>query len=93
MSNGQPDDLDKTIQEVQNPSNEQGISWLRHKGQACRIDYMILAGATKEEIAANLIKSGLFTKSFDKALHRVQRHIDHLRKEAHMNPYLKYIKV
>jgi hypothetical protein len=47
---------------------------------------MILAGATKEEIAANLIKSGLFTKSFDKALHRVQRHIDHLRKEAHMIP-------
>jgi len=86
MSDRQFNDLDKTIEQIKNPTKEMGMSWLRHTGQACRIDYMILAGSTKKEIANNLIKTGLSERDFKTTLQRVQRHIDHLRKEVHMIP-------
>lgn len=86
MSKRQLNDLDNTVQQVKNPSKETSMSWLRHKGQACRIDYLILAGSTKEEMANNLIVNGLSKRNLKITLQRVQRHIDHLRKEVHMIP-------
>ncbi|MEW6185479.1 MAG: hypothetical protein AB1585_07045 [Thermodesulfobacteriota bacterium] len=86
MSKRQLKDLDNTIQQIKNPSKEQVISWLRHKGQAGRKDYLILSGSTKEEMANNLITKGFSKRDFKTTLQRVQRHIDHIRKEAHMIP-------
>jgi len=80
-------DLRKTIEELVKPTGLiSGKNWLRHKGQAQRIDEMLLNGATKQEIAQNLIISGQFTKDLNSAKARVQRHIDHLRKEEHKIP-------
>jgi hypothetical protein len=43
MSRGQHDDLKKTIREMNKPSDLiDGKNWLRHDGQAMRIDEMFL---------------------------------------------------
>jgi len=92
MSGKQFNDLDKTIEQIKNPTKDIGMSWLRHTGQACRIDYMILAGSTKKEIANNLIKTGLSKRDFRTTLQRVQSHINHLRKNVHKIPLKEDVK-
>jgi hypothetical protein len=89
MSGRQLNDFDKTIEQIKRPSQVMDQSWLRHKGQAGRIDYMILDGATKSQIANELIKKGLSKRDFETTERRVQRHIDHLRKEVHMLPLIE----
>lgn len=87
MSQGQHCDLSNTKEELVKPSGLiNGKNWLRHVGQSQRIDEMLLIGATKHEIAQDLIKSGLFKKDLATAKARVQRHIEHIRKEAHKIP-------
>jgi len=87
MSQGHHSDLERTKEEMIKSSGLiDGKNWLRHAGQAQRIDEMLLAGATVEEMAHDLIRTGLFTKGVDVAMKRVQRHIAHLRKEEHMLP-------
>ena len=48
-----------------------GKNWLRHAGQAQRIDEMLLSGATAQDIAFDLITSGLFTRNLQTAKARV----------------------
>ena len=87
MSFGQLGDLRTTKEELEKPSGLiNGKNWLRHEGQAQRIDEMLLVGATKQDIAQNLIKTGLCKKDLNTAIKRVQRHIDHIRKEEHKIP-------
>jgi len=87
MSMGHPSDLRNTEAELENRSDlVKGKNWLRHTGQALRIDEMLLSGATNDEMAHDLVRKGLFTKGVDAAKHRVQRHIEHLRNEEHMLP-------
>lgn len=91
MSQGHLDDIDKTIKELRNPSGlKDGINWLRHGGQQAQIiDEMFLTGATKQDVAQHLIKKGISKRDIKTTLARVQRHIDHLRKEEHMLPLEK----
>jgi hypothetical protein len=89
MSQGRPDDLRKTIEELRNPSGIiDGKNWLRHgEGkQDQRIDEMLLIGATKQDIARDLIQKGLSKRDLQITIQRVQRHIDHIRKEEHKIP-------
>lgn len=87
MSKGLHSDLRKTVEELKKPSGLiKGKNWLRHAGQAQRIDEMLLIGATKYDIAQDLIKKGIFKKDINIAIQRVQRHIDHIRKEEHKIP-------
>lgn len=87
MSKGHKDDSNKTIVELQQRSAlVNGKNWLRHEGQAQRIDEKLLTGATIEDIATDLIRSGLFKKPISAAMKRVNRHIVHLSKEEHMLP-------
>ncbi|MBI4768412.1 MAG: hypothetical protein HY787_28110 [Deltaproteobacteria bacterium] len=89
MSGGRPDDLRKTIEELRKPTGiVDGKNWLRHREgkQDQRIDDMLLKGATKQEIAQDLIQKGLSKRDLQTIMHRVQRHIDHIRKEEHKLP-------
>ena len=87
MSQGQKNDLSNTENELKKPSGlTKGKNWLRHTGQARRIDEMLLVGATKQEIAQDLIESGLFKKDLKTAIARVQNHISHIVKDEHMIP-------
>ena len=89
MSKGRPDDLRKTIEELRKPSGLiDGKNWLgHHKGkQDQRIDEILLIGATKQDIAQDLIQKGLSKRDFLTTIQRVQRHIDHIRKEEHKIP-------
>ncbi|MEW6185008.1 MAG: hypothetical protein AB1585_04620 [Thermodesulfobacteriota bacterium] len=88
MSRGHPDDFRKTIEELKKPSGiKNGKNWLDHGGeQAQKIDEILLTGATKQEIAQDLIQIGLSKRDIQTTMHRVQRHIDHLRKEEHKLP-------
>ena len=87
MSQMHAGDLSKTIQELKKPTGLiGGKNWLRHSGQAQRIDEMFLTGATKREIAQDLFQNGLSKRDLATTMARVQRHIDHVRKEEHMLP-------
>lgn len=87
MSQGRKSDLRQTKEELVRSSGLiNGKNWLRHSGQALRIDEMLLKGATKQDIAQDLMKMGLIHKDLATAIKRVQRHIDHIRKEEHKIP-------
>jgi hypothetical protein len=91
MSQGQRDDLRKTIEELRKTSGlTDGKNWLRHGGkQEQRIDEMLLTGATKQDIAQDIIQQGISKRNLKITQARVQRHIDHIRKEEHMLPLEK----
>ena len=61
MSQGHPDDLKKTLEELmQSTGLNNGRNWLGHVGkQAQRIDELLLIGASKQEIVRDLIEKGL----------------------------------
>lgn len=87
MSRWQQGDLIKTKEELSKPTGLiNGKNWLRHAGQALRIDELLLIGASKRDIAQDLINTGIFKKELKTAMARVQRHIDHIRKEEHKIP-------
>lgn len=77
MSQGRPDDLRKTIEELRNPSGIiDGKNWLgHHEGkQDQRIDEMLLKGATEQDIARDLIQRGLSKRDLSTAIKRVKIH-------------------
>lgn len=78
MSNGNPDDLKRTIKEMKHPSGLGGVqNWLRHDGtENMLIDHMLLSGATKNDIANNLIKNGY--KHQKRVIQRINGHFNHL---------------
>ena len=87
MSQVHAGDLRNTMQEMKKPTDIiSGKNWLRHAGQGQRIDEMLLVGATKREIAEDIIKKGLSKRDLTTTVARVQRHIDHVGKEEHKLP-------
>lgn len=63
-------------------------SWLRHKGQAGLIDFMLLRGATIDQIVYAIRDNGLnlHKQVMDTLRKRVKRHLAHLSKEEHHLP-------
>ncbi len=87
MSQVHAGDLSKTRQEMnQTTGLTNGKNWLRHSGQAQRIDEMLLVGSTKQEIAEDIIQRGLSKRDLKTTLARVQRHFDHVGHEEHKLP-------
>ncbi len=84
MSHGNSDDVFNTEKEVLSPSRlVNGKNWLRHSGQAEKIDEMLLTGATVIEIAQELVRTGLCKRDVSLAVIRVKNHLYHLGKGSH----------
>jgi len=83
MSEQLKEDFRNTIKELEGPVGiREGGNWLGHIGkQNLIINEMLLRGATKEEIAENLIKNGCWANdpmARKKAQRRIKQHFDHL---------------
>jgi len=89
MSQGHRDDTCNTEAEMRKPSGSvNGKNWLRHSGQAEKIDAMLLDGATVREISQELVRLGLCKKDVATAIRRVRNHLYHLGKGAHNVPLI-----
>lgn len=89
MSRQQLDDHSMTKKATGDPpARHSEESWLRHKGQAGLIDFMLLRGATIDQMVYAIRDNGLNPKKqdMDTLRKRVKRHLDHLTKEEHHLP-------
>jgi hypothetical protein len=89
MSQQQLDDLSITKKVMSNPpARHAEESWLRHKGQAGLIDFLLLSGATIDHIVSAIRENALNPKKQDieTLRKRVKRHLAHLTKEEHHLP-------
>jgi hypothetical protein len=81
MSTGHSEDLEKTIEQLKNPSQRIGnLTWLRHRtgSQSGRIDRMLLTGAYTTREMAERLQELYPDRPIDKLIKRVKEHIDHL---------------
>ena len=81
MTCGNRSDLRNTIKQMANPQPSNGDkNWLGHgiNTSAARIDELLLTGATKKEMAQDLIKKRLAINE-QKAISRIEAHLNALK--------------